>query len=44
MENTSIVAFQEWTFVFPVDEGVEIIEFWNAELASPRGTVSAIVE
>lgn len=41
VENTGTVTILGWTFLFPVDEGVEITEFWNAELVSPTGVVSA---
>lgn len=41
LRNTGGVTISGWTFVFPVIEGVEVVDFWEAELVSPTGMVIA---
>ncbi|WP_173053145.1 cellulose binding domain-containing protein [Phytohabitans houttuyneae] len=41
VENAGTVTITGWTFLFPMDDGVEVTEFWNAVLISPSGIVSA---
>jgi Cellulose binding domain len=41
LRNTGTVTINGWTFLFPVDDGVEVIEIWEAELVAPSGLVTA---
>jgi hypothetical protein len=39
--NTGKVIINGWTVYFPVEEVVEVIDIWEAELVSPTGRVTA---
>lgn len=39
--NTGSETIDGWTFKFPLDTSATVLEFWNAELLSARGVVTA---
>jgi hypothetical protein len=41
IRNTGTVTIYGWTLSFPLDEGVEIIDMWNAVLISPSVLITA---
>jgi hypothetical protein len=40
VKNSGTVVIDGWTLSFPMDDGVEIVEIWNAKLNSPSGQIS----
>jgi len=41
IRNSGTATIYGWTLSFPLNEGAEIVDMWNAELDSPSGLISA---